>query len=63
MAATVGNFLGPSLMTTHLGAWYADSAIAGILATLALAAWGFYASLGGQSLFGEPRFADIQQVP
>jgi len=42
-------------MTTHLGAWYANEAIAGILATLAVAAWGFYASLGGRSLFRGPR--------
>jgi len=31
-------FLNDVLMTTHLGAWYADSAVCGILATLALAA-------------------------
>jgi hypothetical protein len=41
-------------MTTHLGAWYATSAVSGILATLALAVWGFYASLGGRPLFGDP---------
>jgi serine/threonine-protein kinase len=45
VALTVNNFLGSALMTTHLGAWYADSAVAGILATLALAAWAFYAAL------------------
>ena len=54
-ALSVRYYLGPALMTTHLGAWYANEAIAGILATLAVAAWGFYASLGGRSLFGDPR--------
>ena len=39
---------------THLGAWYAASAISGILATLAVSAWGFYAALGGRPLFGDP---------
>jgi serine/threonine-protein kinase len=53
-AMSVRGFLGVSLMTTHLGAWYANEAITGILATLALAAWGFYASLGGRPLFGDP---------
>jgi len=52
-AASVSNFLGASLVTTHLGAWYADSAVSGILATLALAAWGFYAALGGRPLLGD----------
>jgi len=54
-AMSVRYYVGPSLMTTHLGAWYANEAIAGILATLAVAAWGFYASLGGRPLFGDPR--------
>ena len=55
VAVSVSGFLADTLMTTHLGAWYATSAVSGMLATLALAAWGFYASLGGQSLLGDPR--------
>jgi serine/threonine-protein kinase len=55
VAEVVRLSLGLALMTTHLDAWYADSAIAGILVTLALAAWGFYASLGGRPLLGEAR--------
>lgn len=50
----VGNFLSDTLMTTHLGEWYAASAVSGILATLAVAVWGFYAALGGRPLFGDP---------
>jgi len=57
VAMSVRHFLGVALMTAHLGAWYANQAIAGIIATLALALWGFYASLGGQSVFGDPRAA------
>jgi hypothetical protein len=57
-AMCVVSYLKFALMTTHLGAWYANDAIAGILATLALATWGAYASLGGPSLFGDsPREA------
>jgi serine/threonine-protein kinase len=52
-ALSVRSFLGVQLMTTHLGAWYASEAVTGIVAALALAAWGFYASLGGQSVFGD----------
>jgi serine/threonine-protein kinase len=54
VALGVTRFLGLALMTTHLGAWYADDALSGILATLVLAAWGFYASLGGRPLFDDP---------
>jgi fumarate reductase subunit D len=43
-ALTVHHLLAHTFMTTQLTAWYADSAVAGILATLALAAWGFYAA-------------------
>ena len=50
----VGNSLSDTLMTTHLGEWYAASAVSGILATLAVAVWGFYAALGGRPLFGDP---------
>jgi len=50
-ANAVTLFLGDVLMSTHLGAWYADSAVCGILATLAVAAWGFKAALGGRPLF------------
>lgn len=39
---------------THLGEWYATSAVSGILATLALATWGFHASLGSRPFFGDP---------
>jgi cellobiose-specific phosphotransferase system component IIC len=48
-ALTVHHLLAHTFMTTHLTAWYADSAVAGILATLALAAWGFYAAIGARS--------------
>jgi len=53
VAISVQRFLGSTLMTTHLDAWYAASAISGIVGTLAFAAWGFYASLGGRPLFGD----------
>jgi len=49
-ALTVHHLLAHTFMTTHLTAWYADSAVAGILATVALAAWGFYAAIGARSL-------------
>jgi serine/threonine-protein kinase len=55
VAMSVRVMLGLTLMTTHLDAWYADSAIFGILVTLGLAAWGFYASLGGRPLLGQAR--------
>jgi serine/threonine-protein kinase len=42
---TVDNLLATSVMTARLTAWYADSAAAAILVTLALAAWGAWASL------------------
>jgi predicted Ser/Thr protein kinase len=45
--------LGLALMTTHLGAWYADSATAGMVVTIGLAAWGAYGVLGAQRLFRE----------
>jgi serine/threonine-protein kinase len=48
VAMVVRTALGLGLMTTHLDAWYADSAVCGIFATLVLAGWGFYASLGGR---------------
>ena len=54
VAKSVRTLLGLTLMTTHLGAWYADQAIFGIVATLALAAWGFKGALGGRPLFGDP---------
>ncbi len=41
----VDNLLAASVMTTRLTAWYADSAVAAILVTLAFAAWGAWASL------------------
>ena len=50
----MNNFLSDTLMTTHLGEWYAASAVSGILATLAVAAWGFSPSLGGRPIFKEP---------
>jgi len=53
-ALSVEQFLGNTLMTTHLTEWYSASASSGILATLALAGWGFYASLGGRPIFGDP---------
>jgi len=53
VALSVQRFLAGTLMTTHLDAWYAASAISGIVATLAFAAWGFYASLGGRPPFGD----------
>jgi serine/threonine-protein kinase len=54
-ANAVALFLGDVLMTTHLRAWYADSAVCGILATLAVAAWGFKAAVGGRPFFGDSR--------
>lgn len=53
-AVSVYYFIGDVLITTHLGSWYADSAVAGCLATLAVSAWGFYAAIGGRSVFGTP---------
>ncbi len=59
LAGVVAEFvrfsLGLALMTTHLDAWYADSALAGILVTLALAGWGLYGALGGPRHFAEAR--------
>src|SRR5262245_64701428 len=46
----VRHWLGLGLMTTHLDAWYADSALAGIVLTLALTAWGLYGSLSVRRL-------------
>ncbi len=43
-AFMVHQLLAHTYMTTHLTAWYADSAVAGILTTVALAGWGFYAA-------------------
>jgi hypothetical protein len=54
VAMTVRLSLSLALMTTHLDAWYADSAICGIVLTLALAAWGFYGALGGRPILGSP---------
>ena len=39
-------------MTTELGAWYATDFVIALVICLALAAYGFYVSLGGQALFG-----------
>ena len=39
-------------MTTDFGAWYATDFVIGAVLCLALAGYGFYLSLGGQSLFG-----------
>jgi len=49
VALTVNHLLGSSLMTTHLGAWYSDSALASILTTLVLAAWGGYAAVANRA--------------
>jgi lysylphosphatidylglycerol synthetase-like protein (DUF2156 family) len=42
--------------TFDLSNWYATSALAVVLSFVAIAAWGFYASLGGQKLFHEDLF-------
>ena len=42
VALTIHHLLAHAFLTTHLTAWYADSAVAGLLVSLALAAWGFY---------------------
>jgi len=39
----------PPLVLTH---WYAGRAVIALLLPLALLVWGFYASLGGQPIFG-----------
>ena len=44
VALTVHHLLAHSFLTTHLTAWYADSAVAGLMVSLALAAWGLYAT-------------------
>ena len=54
-ALTVHHLLAHSFMTTQLTAWYADSAVAGILTTLVFATWGFYAAIGARSLAAERR--------
>lgn len=46
LALIVHSWLAHSMLTTRLSEWYADSAVAGILATAALTAWGFYAATG-----------------
>jgi hypothetical protein len=45
------NMLDNFPVTFNFSAWYADSGIFVSLAVLALAAWGFYTSLGGQKVF------------
>ena len=39
-------------ITTELKAWYAFDFVVGAIVCLALAAYGFYTSLGGQSILG-----------
>ena len=42
--------------TTDFSAWYAPSAWAMLLSFVAIAAWGFYTSLGGQKLWKDELF-------
>jgi hypothetical protein len=46
------NLLEQYPLTTHGSAWYSGISLAAILLMAALAFYGFYTSLGGQSLFG-----------
>jgi serine/threonine-protein kinase len=48
----VQNILSVYPVTTHLSRWYASGAIAGMVAILALAIYGFRIALAGQPLFG-----------
>jgi len=43
-------------MTTHLSRWYANSALTGLFAILALSIYGFYISLAGQAVFSDELF-------
>ena len=45
-------------MTTEFGAWYATDFVIGGILCLALAGYGFYLSLAGQSLFTGDLFND-----
>jgi serine/threonine-protein kinase len=47
----VNDLLGSLPLTTELSAWYAGSTIFGMAAVLALTAFAFYTSLGGQIVF------------
>lgn len=42
--------------TVDFSNWYAANAFAVVLSYVAIAAWGFYTSLGGQSLLKEDLF-------
>lgn len=46
------DLIGSFPLTTQMSAWYSSLSIAGILLIAAMAFYGFYTSLGGQSLFG-----------
>jgi hypothetical protein len=46
-----GNIIGVSYLTLQFSAWYAGSAIFGLAVLFALAAYGFYTSLGRQKVF------------
>lgn len=54
MAAQLSFFMGTRYpLTTDLSAWYSSSMIFALIVILGLAVYGFYVSLGGQSVFGE----------
>ena len=54
MAAQLFFFLGTMYpLTTDFSAWYAPSMIFALVLAVGIAVYGFYISLGGQSLFGD----------
>jgi serine/threonine-protein kinase len=54
MAAQFFFFLGTMYpLTTDFSAWYAPSMIFALVLAMGIAVYGFYVSLGGQSLFGD----------
>lgn len=63
MAAQLSFFMGTMYpLTTDFSVWYAPSMIFAVVVVLALAVYGFYISLGGQTVFGE-RPASRPTVP
>lgn len=56
VAILAGNVLVNVPLTTDFSAWYAPAAWAVLLSFVAIAAWGFYTSLGGQKLWKDELF-------
>jgi len=53
-ATFVGLVLSSAVPSLDLSAWYADRALAPVLALSAMVAWGAFAALAGKSIWGDP---------